>query len=433
MTKQPSESVIILGRSVSGLAAARDLAKRGYAVTLLDYAPWEPHPPLPDTLLGCHTKSLALLTSLSEKRPLTPDDILPLEFLLPTGIIVSYRPTTLPGSLHWIAGLLRFRGLSWPDRWALLSYLERVWEQEDSIPTVLESDTAETWLKGLGQSQVARDTIWSPLARFLTGTPLAELPAATFAQAATHPFLRSATGARITQLKAPLTERLVASLASAALESGARIVSLEAPPQLRFEQHAITQIRLRDGSHLQAAWYLSALSHKALCSLLPERLLTRYAYFSHISELHNHDRVTVDCYGPAVGKSPRFILLSGTTATCLSLKPSGPDAAHYRLTYQGEGLADRSDRELATVALHDLGVVFPALSSQTFTGPAIDRHAQVELTLKAGTTMARPIHHGPIKNFLLAGGWTDTGWPDNLESAVVSATRCVDHITGTGH
>jgi hypothetical protein len=30
----------------------------------------------------------------------------------------------------------------------------------------------------------------------------------------------------------------------------------------------------------------------------------------------------------------------------------------------------------------------------------------------------------------VAGAWTDTGWPANLESAVVSGERCADMITG---
>jgi hypothetical protein len=31
---------------------------------------------------------------------------------------------------------------------------------------------------------------------------------------------------------------------------------------------------------------------------------------------------------------------------------------------------------------------------------------------------------------LVAGAWTDAGWPANLESALVSARRCVETITG---
>jgi uncharacterized protein with NAD-binding domain and iron-sulfur cluster len=43
--------------------------------------------------------------------------------------------------------------------------------------------------------------------------------------------------------------------------------------------------------------------------------------------------------------------------------------------------------------------------------------------------MHRPIQRSPIANLLLAGSWTDTGWPPNLESAIVSGNRCADAIT----
>ena len=32
---------------------------------------------------------------------------------------------------------------------------------------------------------------------------------------------------------------------------------------------------------------------------------------------------------------------------------------------------------------------------------------------------------------LVAGAWTDTGWPANIESALVSARRCAEAITKT--
>ena len=50
------------------------------------------------------------------------------------------------------------------------------------------------------------------------------------------------------------------------------------------------------------------------------------------------------------------------------------------------------------------------------------------LLLKPGTKLHRPIQRSPIENLLLAGSWTDTGWPPNLESAIVSGNRCAETI-----
>ena len=53
---------------------------------------------------------------------------------------------------------------------------------------------------------------------------------------------------------------------------------------------------------------------------------------------------------------------------------------------------------------------------------------EVNLSLRPGTKLHRPIQRSPIANLLLAGSWTDTGWPPNLESAIVSGNRCAETI-----
>jgi hypothetical protein len=50
------------------------------------------------------------------------------------------------------------------------------------------------------------------------------------------------------------------------------------------------------------------------------------------------------------------------------------------------------------------------------------------LSLRPGAKLHRPLQQSPIANLLLAGSWTDTGWPPNLESAIVSGNRCADAI-----
>ena len=56
----------------------------------------------------------------------------------------------------------------------------------------------------------------------------------------------------------------------------------------------------------------------------------------------------------------------------------------------------------------------------------------VLLSLAPGAKMRRPLQRSPIANLLLAGAWTDTGWPANLESAVSSGERCAEIILRHG-
>ena len=55
------------------------------------------------------------------------------------------------------------------------------------------------------------------------------------------------------------------------------------------------------------------------------------------------------------------------------------------------------------------------------------------LSLAPGAKVRRPIQQSPVSNLLLAGAWTDTGWPANLESAITSGERCADIVMHPGN
>lgn len=432
MTTPRTESVIILGRTLPGLIAAADLARHGYRVTLLDHPRWTSDWLSPTYLLGCHHRTWALVRSLPPQGSADCDHALPLEFWLPDGRIVSYRSTSLPGSLHWIAGLVRFRGLSWQDRWQLLSYLERVWEQEAAAPTSLEQRTAAAWLAAIGQSPAACDAVWDPLVRFLTGNRLTALSAATFAKAVAQPFLSESSAAQLTLLNGSLHDRLMAPLRASLIQSGVTVLPQQDLPHLHFERNTIAHMRLADGTTLQATWYLSALSHRHLLALLPDRLLTRYAYFSQIGELRNRHELTVTLSGPQQERAPRLLLLSGASFERLSITAAEAEQSTYNLILTADDTsATQTDEDLVGLAREDLRATVPAIPSTAFHLLAVQRRDQALLALTPGTALLRPIQRSPIQNLLVAGGWTDTGWPDHIESAVVSAHRCVEIITGS--
>ena len=431
MTAARAESVVILGATLAGLTAAYELARRGYPLTLIEHPGWTDDLSATEHILGCHTEIHALLRSLPGVHSAAPESSLPLEFLLTDGRIVSYRPTTLPGSLHWIAGLVRFRGLSWNDRWQLLSYLERIWEQEVSVPTTLDQRTADAWLASIGQSQPARDNIWSPLVRFLTGNPLADLSAASCARILAPPFLTDARAARCTRLGPRVFTRLHDALRAALTASGARILTQPDVPHIQFSQHRIEHLRLCDGHMINATWFLSGLPHHALLKLLPDRLLTRYAYFSQLSELTDLPGVSVQLTAPAPTAADRLVLLSGQAFQSIARSAADSSTALYELSAVGNlPFTERTDADLIDRAGQELQRLVPALRSAHPLPATVHRHPRAALSLKAGTAILRPIQQSPVQNLLVAGSWTDTGWPGNSESAIVSARQCLKIITG---
>ena len=78
------------------------------------------------------------------------------------------------------------------------------------------------------------------------------------------------------------------------------IVSLTHQPTLRFGQTGVSEVRLHDDTRLRANRYIIALSYQNLLQLLPERLLTRYAYFAQITELKSLSEVVIQLTCPTM-------------------------------------------------------------------------------------------------------------------------------------
>ena len=436
MTAGPGHTVLILGAGLAGLAAAYHLRTRGYAVTVLDHRTWHDTtllPPLsaPVDLLGCHRESRALLRALERSSAAHTDLDIPLEFQLPDGRIVPYRRVALPAPLHWVAGLFRFGGLSGRDRWTLFSHLEQVWEGARLTPSDLDSRVADDWLISIGQSRQACDEIWAPLAHWLTGNPLTTLSAAQLVHALSSVFLERAAHARLIRLNGTGHDRFLAPLTQTLQQLGTTVALQTDLPRLRFQDTDVTGVETTRDTVLHADWYLSALPHRQLMALLPERLLTRFAYFSQIGELEDVAGVTVQLTCRWQTPAPRLILRSRPPFAQLSVTPTGPDTTHVLLTAIGNpSLQELTDAELSTMSGAELRASLPDISEDAIESTAVVRHDRGALSLRPGAAALRPIQRSPIRNLLVAGAWTDTGWPANIESALVSANRCADLVCG---
>ena len=367
MTAAHTESVVILGTTLASLVAACELARHGYHLTVIEHPGWMDDIHTSEHILGCHRQIHAVIRSVMEPSVSTRFQDIPIEFQLPDGRIVSYRPTSLPGSLHWIAGLVRFRGLSWNDRWQLLSYLERIWERETTIPTTLDQRTADAWLNAIGQSRSARDNIWAPLVRFLTGNALTELTAAACARILTPPFLTETRASRSTWLSPTFFQRLHEQLRATLIQLGARFLAQPDLPHIQFGQHRIDHLRLCDGHMIQATWYLSGLSRHALLRLLPDRLLTRYGYFSQLGELTDLPGLSVQLTGSASATVDRLVLLPGQRFQSVAVSTTDSSTALYELSAIGDvPFIDSTDADLIDQAKQAVQRLFPALQTAQY-------------------------------------------------------------------
>lgn len=438
MTSTSAQSVVILGGDPAGLTAAYCLTRHGYRVTIVDRHPLpggaltDEHPhddPEPFTILGCHHATQALLRSLHPDLQQPAGVEIPLEFRLHDDSLVHYPRTWFPAPLHTWVNLLRFAGISWKERWRLASWLERLWEGDERLPADLEQRTADEWLASIGQSAQTRRVVWNPLAQWLTGNDLSTLSADAFVTSMKPLFLSTRSDSRISVVQDSIQTYLVQPISESLTEARATVLRNAEAIELRYERDHISGVRLQDGSLLQADWYIAALPPQELTPLLPERWLTRYAYFQQFAEFVSVDSTILHVQAEQPCAAPRLVLLGDTSFHSVVATAATPDRTGFSLVTTDSQFAQaRPDSNLEAVIpdlLRSLGLLMPGS-----TIASTHRHTipNAILSLGPGTKLHRPIQRSPIANLLVAGSWTDTGWPPNLESAIVSGNHCADVI-----
>jgi uncharacterized protein with NAD-binding domain and iron-sulfur cluster len=433
-----SQTVAILGGGPAGLTAAYRLIRHGYRVTLVDchntfgnalMGEGPRNDPDHFTILGCHHATQALLESLHSSSQQPEETSIPLEFCLPDGALVHYPRIRFPAPFHTWANLLRFPVIPWKERWRLASWVEQLWEGDAQLPIDLEQRTADDWLASIGQSTRTRHVVWNPLARWLTGNDLSTMSADAFALSMKSLFFSTRLDSRISVVQNSLQACVIQPINEVLMKGNATILRNSEASHFQYERDHILGVLLRNDSLLQADWYVAALPPQQLTPLLPERWMTRYAYFQQLAELQLIDSTVVHVQVEQSCATPRLILLSDTSFHSILVTATKPNRTGFSLiTTDGQFAQVRPDSSLDH-AIPDLlrswGLLTPEHKIESIRRRTI---SSAILSLKPGTKLHRPIQRSPIANLLVAGAWTDTGWPSNLESAIVSGNRCAEAI-----
>jgi uncharacterized protein with NAD-binding domain and iron-sulfur cluster len=432
VTPDGSQTVMVLGGGPAGLTAAYRLSAAGRRVTLVSLSPSrKPSTRIgdaPSAVLGCHQATWNLLHSLGVHRGASLFAESSLEFLLPDGRLARYPKTRFPTPIQQLLTIGRFAGLSPSERWSLLSWLEQLWEGSVELAPDLEHRTAHHWLESMNYSRRSVESVWNPLAVWLAGDDLDHLSADAFVMALKPFFLAGASNSRIWVSRRPWDAVVVDPIKNTLIKNGATLMARTAV-RCEVTGDRVTGVRLSDGTTLHADWYVSAVPPPQLTPLLPERWLTRYAYFQHIADLHTFPCTVMQARTQARLAAPRHILVGSGPfhwVACMPSEPEGHVVAHLALPH-GRPVSEAEHHVTTVLRSLDLLKAGHRLTAfrQGVTESAI-------LSLSPGTKVRRPIQQSPISNLLLAGAWTDTGWPANLESAIISGERCADIILRRG-
>ncbi len=442
--------VVIAGGGLAGITAAIDLREAGVDVTVLEARPrlggaassYQRGELTIDNgqhvILRCCESYRALLARLGVTGQVAFQDRFDVTVLAPgsDGQVrqARLRRGNLPSPLHMTGALARYRLLPLADR-LKAGRAALAMRVTDPADPALDSQRLGDWLAARGQSERARRNLWDLFiisALNIAGDDASLQLAATVIKTA---LLGSRDAADIGVATVPLgdlhgraTAELLAGL-GAQVRMAAKVAAVRPGPD-GFAVH------LADGDEVIAADGVVLAVPSAQASGLAGDAGVQGAErwndlgASPIVNVHViYDRQVTDLPFAAAVESPVQWVFDKT-------RIAGIKSGQYLAV--SLSAADRYVQtpaaELRDQFLPELERIFPAAARACVTDCFVTRERRATFLQAPGCGALRPGAATSVPGLVLAGSWTDTGWPDTMEGAVRSghsaAQQLIDELAG---
>jgi squalene-associated FAD-dependent desaturase len=411
MTRQPR--VAVVGAGLAGLTAGLELAKRGWRVDLYERSrllggkttSFEVEGHEVDcgqhVVLACCTATLDLVEELGLSDSLYVQPRFEVTVLSRNRRPAHLRASALPAPLHLMAGFARYPHLTTVDRVRVGRAL--VAARTDVAP---KGDMA-AWLRRHHQSTRALRAFWEPFLVPALNAPLDRVSAVMGLFVIRTAFLGDREAARVAYLTVPLAR--LAEAAAARLDG---VHLRQAVVGVHREGDRITGVKLSGGAGAACDACVIAVPPKRLNAMLDDAPALGVAGLDAfeampIVDVHLwYDRPVLGCDFAALLDSPvQWVFEKSPGYVCCSLSAA-------------DDLVQRSERELVELGRRELAAVLPQAARARLLRGAATRDPDATFIPAPG--VRRPGPTTVLSNLVIAGAWTDTGWPATIESAVRS-------------
>lgn len=428
------QRVLIIGAGLAGLAAARELAARGFAVTLLeardrlggragsftDAATDQLIDACQHVSMGCCTNLEHFCRSVGIDHLLAPQPAL--YFMTP-----DRRVSPLKAD-HWPAPLHLGRSFAWAHYLTATEKARIAWGLMHLRLTHPDHDPPLVpWLLAHGQTQRTIDRFWGLVLVSALNETTARLGLKYARKVFVDGFLRHRRGFEVQVPTVPLGRLYGDELQRWMMDHDVAIRRQAAAKTIEIRGGVVAGVTLRSGESLTADWYISTVPFDRLLDLLPPEVIASRDYFANLRHLEPSPITSVHLwYDREVMPLPHVVLID-----CLGQWVFKRDGHYLQVVVSAaRDLRSPGHEEIQRRIVAEIAALFPAARAATLLRARVITEQRATFAAVPGVDRWRPAQRSPIRNLLVAGDWTATGWPATMEGAVRSGYLAVEAIVG---
>jgi squalene-associated FAD-dependent desaturase len=424
-----ADRVAIIGAGLAGLAAATELASRGFAVTLLearqrlggragsftDAASGQTIDACQHVSMGCCTNFTHFCRSAGIAHLLQRQTAL--WFMTPDRRISRLRAGALPAPLHLAESFLRLHYLSPTDK------LRIGWGLHCLRRTAPDDDTPFLdWLTRHRQTPRTLARFWAVVLTSALNESIERIGLRYARKVFIEGFLAHRRGFEVELPRVPLGRLYGEELQAWLARHGVGLRMGCGVRRLHLREGRLDGIELRSGERMQADWYISAVTFDRLLDLLPEEVVTAETYFADLRRLETSPITSVHVwYDRPILRLPHVVLIDCLGQWIFARGEVAPGEHYLQVVVSASRpFRSRGHDEVQRQILEELARLFPIARTATVKRARVVTEHAATFSVVPGVDKWRPKQESPIANLFVAGDWTATGWPATMESAVRS-------------
>lgn len=419
---------LIIGGGVAGLTAASILSSKKIAVTLIESSPklggrtYSFIDKETDTIIdngqhimmGCYKEALSFLKLIGAENNFHYQKNLFLKIINKNKNQFNLDASTSFYPFNLILAIKNYNAFNFNDKISFILFLLR-------LPIIsknsLRKSTVREWLENENQNIDIIKNFWEILCVGALNTNLEKASAFVFYEVLMQIFFKGNFASTIILPKYGLSESIIKPAISFIEKNDGAIIASEIVREVFVKNQKIVLIKTNKMIYDNFDYIISAIPLYSLEKIIPKKNLGINL------ELEYSTIVNIHIWLKDINLQEKFYGLLNSPLHWIFVKEK-----HINIVISdADYLADKSKEEIFKLVIDEL-IQYTSIVSEDIIEYKIIKEKRATFVPTVDILNKRPDSRTPIKNFFLAGDWTNTGLPSTIESAVKSGRIAAENV-----